>query len=147
MHKGRSWNHAHQNRPWEGLRPSFLTVHQRYLKKKQAAGLPDSRQKSIMQCVETVNMSCLYDGKKWEWFRPSRGIRQGTLLAHTCLCSVWNAYVTSLIWQWRKESGNLSDCPDLAHSYHISYLLMTCFSLQKQCRWNKEHHGLPIPFL
>ena len=43
--------------------------------------LLESWGRTIIKCVETVNMSILWNDKKLDWFRPSRGIRQGDAIS------------------------------------------------------------------
>ena len=45
------------------------------------ARLPDTWNKNIMHCVETVKFSLIWNGKKLEEFRPSRGIRPGDAIS------------------------------------------------------------------
>ena len=43
----------------------------------EKVGLSPSWQWNIMHCIETVKLSVIWSGKNLEWFKPTRGIRQG----------------------------------------------------------------------
>jgi hypothetical protein len=42
----------------------------------------------IMECVESVSLSAIVCGQLSEFFRPSRGLRQGIQSPLICFCSV-----------------------------------------------------------
>ena len=44
-------------------------------------GVPNTWIMNIMNCVETTRMSVLWNGKKLDWFKPTKGIRQGDAIS------------------------------------------------------------------
>ena len=47
----------------------------------QTVGLPNVWIRKVMHYVETVQMSVLWNGKQLEWFKPTRGTRQGDAMS------------------------------------------------------------------
>ena len=47
----------------------------------QRLHLPPSWVQNIMQCVETTRMAIVWNGEQLQWFKPTRGIRQGDTIS------------------------------------------------------------------
>lgn len=45
------------------------------------AGINEDWCRNIMHCIETTRMSILWNGEPTDWFKPSRGIRQGDAMS------------------------------------------------------------------
>ena len=47
----------------------------------EKAGFPGNWVRNVMSCLETSKMSVLWNGKRLEWLKPIREIRQGDVIS------------------------------------------------------------------
>ena len=90
-------------------------------------GLPMEWVTNIMSCIENPTMSIIWNGKKLEKFRPSRGIRQGDVMSQIfVLCmerlgNIIHTAVHSSTWKPIQLSRN---GPSISHLFFVDDLIL-----------------------
>ena len=107
--------------------------HVRY---EKTVSLPKVWVRNVMHCVETMQMSVLWNGKQLEWFKPTRGIRQGdaiSLYLFVLCMERLGRLIDQAIQEGRWSPIRLSrHSPNLSHLFFADDLLLFAEASESQ---------------